>query len=262
MSFSRSSRWRPDARMSSRYSSCLEFRSPNRRSSSTSENPITHSTVSEARGTCSRGTRTCACSPPRASSLARQLLKQSRVLDRENRLARKRLHQLDRPLRKPPGARRRTTSAGGSGPHAPVVRRASTASPPGRAPPSEGRVKPRRGPRPRRACASRRHGPTSVSRRPIRGAKRRQQFIARAERRPDLEGLRLVVDLGDRTALGARELHGMGDDRREHLVEVEAGAHCLSDVAQPSSSSTDRASSCAFAAPACIRLAFRIAIAP
>ena len=41
ISFSNSSRWRPESRMSSRYSACLSLSSPNSRSSRTSENPIT-----------------------------------------------------------------------------------------------------------------------------------------------------------------------------------------------------------------------------
>ena len=40
------------------------------------------------------------------------------------------------------------------------------------------------------------------------------------------------VELEDRAALRARELDGAGDDRRQHLVDVEARAHGLADLAE------------------------------
>ena len=51
-----------------------------------------------------------------------------------------------------------------------------------------------------------------------------------AEARADLEELRLRVELHDRPTLGAGQLHGAGDDRRQDLVDVEARRDRLADL--------------------------------
>ena len=43
--------------------------------------------------------------------------------------------------------------------------------------------------------------------------------------------LRIVI-FHDRAAAGARQLDVMHGDRRQHVIDVEAGARCLADVAQ------------------------------
>ena len=53
-----------------------------------------------------------------------------------------------------------------------------------------------------------------------------------AVRGPDDERLLGIVVLEDRPAVGTRERHRLHDDRRKHLVGVEAGAHGLPDLAQ------------------------------
>ena len=60
MSLSRSSRCLPELQMSRRYSSWRSLSSPNMRSRSTSEKPMTALRGCEARATCSPGTPTCA----------------------------------------------------------------------------------------------------------------------------------------------------------------------------------------------------------
>jgi hypothetical protein len=44
--------------------------------------------------------------------------------------------------------------------------------------------------------------------------------------------LALVVEHIDRARVSARELHGLGDDGRQHRFEVERRVHRLADLAQ------------------------------
>ena len=59
-----------------------------------------------------------------------------------------------------------------------------------------------------------------------------EHLVAGAVGRPHEEALLGLVELHQRAAVGAGQLHCVHDDRREHRVEVEAGAHRLPDLAQ------------------------------
>ena len=59
-----------------------------------------------------------------------------------------------------------------------------------------------------------------------------EQLLARAVRSTDLELLRLVVELEDRSALRAGELHGVLHDRRQHLLRIEARADRFANLAE------------------------------
>ena len=58
------------------------------------------------------------------------------------------------------------------------------------------------------------------------------ELRARADARPHLERPRLRVELEDRSAIGSGEPHRLGDDRRQHLVEVAARADGVADLSE------------------------------
>ena len=165
-------------------------------------------------------------------ALERELLKESRILDRERRLTRECPDKLDDRRRegsRAGGGERRARR--GCGPRARAVLPASTASPRG-AVRQMGVRRPRRCRHGDRRVCQRRAADERVAETEPRRPKRCEQLFARAERGSDLERLRLVVVLEDRTSFGARQLHGVGHDRRQHLVRVQARADCLADLAQ------------------------------
>ena len=75
--------------------------------------------------------------------------------------------------------------------------------------------------------------PMNVSSRRDRDlAQRLGELGARAEAGPQRELAAVGLVLEDRPAVGLRQLDGAGDDRREHLVGVEARADGLADLAE------------------------------
>jgi hypothetical protein len=66
----------------------------------------------------------------------------------------------------------------------------------------------------------------------VRPAQRLHQLGAGPEGRPNAELLGALVEVEDRAALGVRQLHGVFDDRGQHVVEVEAGAHGVANAAE------------------------------
>ena len=65
-----------------------------------------------------------------------------------------------------------------------------------------------------------------------RGAQPLDQVRAAPERRPDDEGVALVVVLHDRAAVCLADAHRVGDDPAQHLVGVETGAHRLAELSK------------------------------
>ena len=73
----------------------------------------------------------------------------------------------------------------------------------------------------------------NVSSRPIRISRSAShELLARAGAGAQHELRRRRLELEDRAAVGPRELDRAGDDRRQHLVEVEARADRLADLAE------------------------------
>ena len=64
------------------------------------------------------------------------------------------------------------------------------------------------------------------------GPERVEQLFARAERGADRELLRLRVELEDGAAFGPGQLHGLGNDGRKHLVQIEARIDGVADLVQ------------------------------
>ena len=65
-----------------------------------------------------------------------------------------------------------------------------------------------------------------------RGPERVEQLFARPERSANRELLRLRVEVEDGAAFGPGQLHGMGNDGREHLVQIEARIDGVADIVQ------------------------------
>ena len=194
------------------------------------------SAASAARATCWRGTRTCAGSPPRARASS------ARARGRRGRCGSPR----------PTGWRASragpTVSAGSApGTCAPDDQRADdlVLAPERDARPSSAS----RGARSASTCGSggssveiRRlrdlarappRWPMNVSSSPIRISRSAStSSVARAGAGAQHELARRRLELEDRTAVRSRELGRAGDDRRQHLVEIEARADRLADLAE------------------------------
>ena len=220
--------------MSSRYSSCFGFRSPNSRSSSTSEKPITaFSGVRSSWDMLARNSDLC-----RLATSSSWLLRASSWKSRAFWIA-----SADWL------ANVSTSSTIGSG-NAPGVRRRTTSAPRMRSSRTSGTASIDRQPA-RASCVKCASGgtspmsatatgvrvsaarPTSVSRRPnlvARSAASSSSLVPNAARISNASASSSILE--DRSSFGIRELHGVRDDRRQHLVEVEARAHCLADLAQ------------------------------
>ena len=229
--------------MSRTYSSWRSLRSPNIRSSSTSENPIT--ALSGVRSSCDMLARNSDLCRLATSSwrLLLELAEHARVVDRDRRLARERLEQLRGPVREgagglapddqraedlllPAAAEPRASSATAAGAARRGAGRAARARDPG---PAAARRSSRRGRRTsrRRGCASppaRRPAPDSVP------------TQVRSWNRP-----RRRVELEDRAALGAGELRPRGSrssSSTSSTSRLEQTAWLISPSAR--SSSTER----------------------
>ena len=220
--------------MSRRYSSWRSLSSPNKRSSSTSEKPIT--ALSGVRSSCDMLARNSDLCRPATSSwrdLLLELPEHAGVVDGDRRLAGERLEQLGGALGEgtgdPAAHEQRADDL-----LLPAQRHDEHRSPAGAREPLDVRIA-RLLREIRRAL-----GLPARSGTPDEGlvemdARRAQggdELGLGAEAGADLEQLRLLVELEDRAALGAGELHGAGHDRRQHLVEVEARGHGLADLAE------------------------------
>ena len=89
--------------MSWRYSSCFSFRSPNIRSSSTSEKPmIALSGVRSSWDMLARNSDLCWLATSSSAALVLDLAEEPSILDGQGRLGRERLQQVDRAWGKAP----------------------------------------------------------------------------------------------------------------------------------------------------------------
>ena len=233
-SLSRASRCRPASRMSCTYSAWRSLSSPNIRSSSTSEKPMT--ALSGVRSSCdmlARKSDLCwlvVASSRRCSSSCSY--RRAFVRAMADWLA-KAVSMSHASSLKAPGISRRTTSA-------PTIRSGRT----------RGITTSERHPA---SNSTRRCGSSSISARsgtctgiPEVAARPTKRLVdvdadrlepvtdvpARAVRRPHPEEPTLLVVLHERPAVGAGELDGVLDDRREHLVRVERRADRLPDLGQ------------------------------